>query len=332
VTFSDRIVLAVDAGSSSTRCIVATGEGDIKGFGIGGPTNHILRGWDLARQSIQTATSEALKMAGSGGHNISVAIASSAGIGPDGEGREVIEALLAQLVPQAAIVRATGDMVAAFWGALATPIGVVVSAGTGSVCFGRNVTGLTCQVGGWGPIMGDEGSAYDIAVQALRAVSSASDGRGQPTILTQSIGEALGGYSALDISVQVYGKPLEREEIAALAVRVFAAAQQRDPVAMAILRRAGRSLGIAALAALRNVGLLAIPTSVSYSGSVFEAGSFISDPFREAIYDAAPLAKVEHPILPPIGGAYRLGLQTLGGFMDEAITYRLASGLVKAGL
>jgi hypothetical protein len=71
---------------------------------------------------------------------------------------------------------------------------------------------------------------------------------------------------------------------------------------------------------------------VSYSGSVFEAGAFVSDPFREAIYDAAPLAKVEHPILPPIGGAYRLGLQTLGAFMDEAITYRLASGLVKAGL
>lgn len=332
MSLGDRIILGLDAGGTATRCIVATGEGEILGFGKGGPANHILRGWEVARTSIQTATSEALKAAGSGGHNISIAIAGSAGIGPDGEGREVIEALLAELVPQAAIVRATGDMVAAFWGALATPIGVVVSAGTGSVCYGRNVTGLTCQVGGWGPVMGDEGSAYDIAVQALRAVACASDGRGQSTALTTAIGEALGGYSALDIAVRVYGKPLEREEIAALSLRVFGAAQQRDPTAMTILRRAGRALGVAALAALRNVGLLAIPTSVSYSGSVFEAGHFISDPFREAIHDAAPLATVERPILPPIGGAYRLGLQTLGGFFDDAITYRLASGLVKAGL
>jgi N-acetylglucosamine kinase-like BadF-type ATPase len=166
----------------------------------------------------------------------------------------------------------------------------------------------------------------------LRAVACASDGRGQPTTLTSAVGEALGGYSALDVAVQVYGKPLEREEIAALALRVFGAAQQRDQVAMSILRRAGRALGVAALAALRNVGLLSNPTSVSYSGSVFEAGGFVRDPFREAIHDAAPLAKVEAPILPPIGGAYRLGLQTLGAFMDDAITYRLASGLVKAGL
>lgn len=329
---NDRIILALDAGGTATRCMLATSEGEIMGFGVGGPANHILRGWDTARESISTAIGEAIKSGGDAATNIAIAIASSAGIGPDGEGREVIEALLAELVPQAAIVRATGDMVAAFWGALVTPIGVVVSAGTGSVCYGRNVTGVTCQVGGWGPVMGDEGSAYDIAVQALRAVACASDGRGQPTILTTAVAEALGGYSALDVAVQVYGKPLEREEIAALSVRVYGAAQQRDPVALAILRRAGRALGIAALAALRNVGLLASPTSVSYSGSVFEAGAFVSDPFREAIHDAAPLAKVEHPILPPIGGAYRLGLQTLGAFMDDAITYRLASGLVKAGL
>lgn len=328
----ERIILAVDAGGTATRCILATGQGELLGFGIGGPANHILRGWERTRESISQAAGVALKAAGESGHRIAIAIAASAGIGPDGEGREVIESLLAELVPQAAIVRATGDMVAAFWGALATPIGVVVSAGTSSVCFGRNVTGVTCQVGGWGPVMGDEGSAYDIGVQALRAVACASDGRGPSTMLTSTLAEALGGHSALDIAVQVYGKPLEREEIAALALPVYAAAQQRDPTAMMILRRAGRALGVAAVAALRNVGLLSTPTSVSYSGSVFEAGAFLSDPFREVVRDAAPLATVEPPILPPIGGAYRLGLQALGAFMDEAITYRLASGLVRAGL
>jgi N-acetylglucosamine kinase-like BadF-type ATPase len=332
VASNHRVILALDAGGTATRCILATTEGQLLGFGIGGPANHILRGWETARESVKAAIGAAVTAAGEAGGKVDIAIAGSAGVGPDGEGREVIEALLAELVPQAAIVRATGDMVAAFWGALSTPIGVVVSAGTGSVCFGRNVTGVTSQVGGWGPVMGDEGSAYDIAVQGLRAVAYATDGRGQPTLLTSSIAEALGGYSAIDIAVQLYGKPLEREEIAALAVQVFASAQQRDPAAIAILRRAGRSLGIAAAAALRNVGLLSTPTSVSYSGSVFEAGAFISEPFRETIHDAAPLAKVEPPILPPIGGAFRLGLQALGQFMDEAITYRLASGLVQAGL
>jgi N-acetylglucosamine kinase-like BadF-type ATPase len=223
-------------------------------------------------------------------------------------------------------------MVTAFWGALRTPIGVVVSAGLGSVCFGRNVTGETCEVGGWGPVMGDEGSAHDIGVQAVRAVARAADGRGEPTILTDSLMLAMQATSEVELAARLHTDSAEREKLARLASHVAAAAQRGDAVALQILRQAAKELAIGALTALRHLGLINSASSVSFSGSVFEAGRYIIDPFRRAIHDASPHSTVEAPLLPPIGGAFRLGLQTVGYTMDEPIIHQLARGLVESGL
>lgn len=324
-----RRILAVDAGGSTTRCVVVGEDGAVQGFGRGGPANHILSGWETARESLRQATAAALGGAGAG---IDVAVVGSAGVGPNGEGHEIVESLLAELVPGAAVVRATGDMVTAFWGALSVPVGVVVSAGTGSVCFGRNAAGATCQVGGWGHIMGDEGSAYDIAVQALRAVARAADGRAAPTALAAGLGAVLGGDQALHLAARVYGEPLNRDQIAALAVAVAAVARDGDATAQDILRRAGEELGWAAAAALRTLGLLEVPVAVSFAGAVFEAGDMVRQPFAATIAAANARARVERPLLPPVGGAVRLAMAELGLRVEAAQVERLRAELATCRL
>jgi N-acetylglucosamine kinase len=313
-----RVILAVDAGGSNTRCALAATDGTVLGFGSGGPGNHILSGWETARSSYATAIRLAAENAGEAGGGVAVAVVGSAGVGPHGEGREVIESLVAEFVPAAQRTLAIGDMVAALWGALADPVGVVVSAGTGSVCYGRNAAGVGYQVGGWGHIMGDEGSAYDIAVQALRAVARAADGRAEPTVLGERLMGALGATTPLELALRVYGDPLEREQIAALAVEVVGAARDADAAALRILRSAGEELGQAAVSALRALGLDKETTSVSYAGSVFAAGDPVREPFVDTIRAAAPRASIRVPILPPLGGVFRFGLRTLGVEDDHA--------------
>ena len=327
-----RHVMAIDAGPSGARCAVADYDGNLIAFGRSGPSRTDAIGAEGTRESLCEAVQAAVSSADGSLPELDVALAGVVGIGPDGEGAESTEALLAEILPGAKRVRATGDMVVAFWGALSLPVGVVVSADTGSVCFGRNVTGETCQIGGWGPLLGDEGSAYDIARQGLRAVARAADGRGRPTALSELLVRALDVHDVADLARKAHSNSFDRDAIAALAVHVGAAARRRDPVAMRILQEAAKDLAIAAATALRELNLMETPTSVSFSGSVFETGRTIVEAFARSMHEATPQARIEAPLLPPIGGAYRLGLQALGITMDEPIIHKFAKGLLSRGL
>src|ERR671926_137105 len=77
----------------------------------------------------------------------------------------------------------------ALTGAIGFGAGVVVIAGTGSVAFGRNEAGEEARAGGWGPIIGDEGSGYFIARAGLAAIMRAHDGRGPATKMTEILKE-----------------------------------------------------------------------------------------------------------------------------------------------
>ena len=84
-------------------------------------------------------------------------------------------------------VRVGTDVEAAFHDAFGGGPGIVVVAGTGSVVLGAAEDGRRLQVGGWGGVMGDEGSGYHIGVSALRAIAAATDRRGPPTALTAAV-------------------------------------------------------------------------------------------------------------------------------------------------
>ena len=114
--------------------------------------------------------------------------------------------------------------------------GVAVVAGTGSMAFARGADGRTARAGGWGPLLGDEGSGYAIALAGLRAAARAADGRAAATPLTDRLLAAFGLTRPEELIGVVY-RGGDRAALAALAPVVLEAADAGDAVAAEIASR-----------------------------------------------------------------------------------------------
>ena len=126
-----------------------------------------------------------------------------------------------------------GDQVIALNGALSGEAGIALIAGTGSSCVGKNGAGKYARSGGWGHLIGDEGSGYALGRGALTAVARAWDGWGKETLLSQLLAENLGLDDQKKIISYTYSG--DKSRIAALAPLVEQAAGQNDPVALEII-------------------------------------------------------------------------------------------------
>jgi N-acetylglucosamine kinase-like BadF-type ATPase len=144
-------------------------------------------------------------------------------------------------------------------------------AGTGSLALARDAQGRTARAGGWGPLIGDEGSAYWVARQALQAVVRAADGRRQPTELTAPLLEACcPGRPILDLPAAV--ADMDRSRLAALAPIVTRTAEAGDSAAAEIVGQAAEHLAEMVWAALQQLELECIPVELVLTGGLL-AGS-----------------------------------------------------------
>ncbi len=128
---------------------------------------------------------------------------------------------------------------------------VVIISGTGSCCFGRNPEGKTAKVGGWGHFLGDRGSGYDLARQALSRVLTRYDETGLWPPLGARLLAALALNEPNDLVSWLFAA--SKAEVAALSRHVFAAAAARDPVATRVVAEAARDLAQAATVCARRL-------------------------------------------------------------------------------
>lgn len=303
------LLLAIDGGGTRTRCIAVDRHGVVRGAGAAGPSNHMQAPAAEAMASLRAATEAALLEAGASASDVAMVSAGLAGIDVDGTGRE--EGL--RIVEAAGFARAVvwGDMVIAHRGALAGSPGVVALAGTGSSVLGVAADGTAVKAGGWGPLYGDHGSAWQIAQLGLAAAAEAFDGSGPPTALVEQLSDALGVLDFRATAPRLYSARASQREIAALAPVVSAAAEAGDAVADAICRRAGVDLArIVRTAAARTAG--AAGCRVSYQGAVLERSVIVRRAFCEALADGVPSLRVSAPLLPAVAGAILLGAGAAG--------------------
>jgi len=190
------------------------------------------------------------------------------------------------------------DLVLALASANAEKCGIAVVAGTGSCVYGVNIAGDTCTAGGRGHLLGDEGSAYAIAVEALRAASQCDQERGPETSLLPRIMERL-GVSGFEEAVR-WTYSASKADIASLAPLVFDVARHSDEVAKTIVERGGRRLAESAHDVALKLGLAdSAPTTVLYGG-LFEQSEHYFDLVRSEIVRRMPTARV---VRPPVEGA-----------------------------
>jgi N-acetylglucosamine kinase-like BadF-type ATPase len=125
----------------------------------------------------------------------------------------IMRALMRRIGYKARIVIANDALIALVAGVGSAP-GVVLIAGTGSIAYGRNARNEAARAGGWGYVLGDEGSGYWIGRQALRAVVRASDGRGPQTSLTPLVLEHYGAAQASGLVHAIYDRAVRPQTIA----------------------------------------------------------------------------------------------------------------------
>jgi N-acetylglucosamine kinase len=316
-----RLVAAVDAGGTKTVCLIADTEGRIVGHGTGGPANINFSSSDAVHASLRNAFDSACSAAGVGDPPAEIAYLAAACAGP----KTLLVPTLAERLPVERI-HVVHEAMMALLGSLGGPVGCVVLAGTGSFARARGPGGLEHHVGGWGALLGDEGSAYDIGHRALVAVARAADGRGPATLLTDAILAHWGLAESYALKPLVYGPEMTQARIAGLAPLVSRVARDGDAAATAILGGAGRVLATAAVAAIRGAGLLGEPAiRVSTAGGVWRAGDLIVNPFATELRRQVPEAEVVRPLFAPIVGGLLLALGECGVAWTDDVLQNLAA-------
>jgi glucosamine kinase len=296
-----RWVAGVDGGATKTVGAVLSLDTFDMHFGHGGPSNVDAVGAPAAASAIGDALKEALEAAEVGAADVGSAVVGLAGT-PSDE--------IARLVQAEFAVRAyyfVNDVIAAWASGTWLSPGVAVISGTGSHVFGVNAAGESWRTGGWGHILGDEGSGYWLGLHGMKAALRYRDGSGPETaLLDAAVAYELDAVE--DLQGLMYGKPLTKSEIAAFTEEVEKAAASGDRVASGLFETAANDLAMQARAPIEKLGLDG-PFTVALVGGVFTDGERLRDPFEAAVREFAPQAEFAVPEIPPVGGALLLGLR-----------------------
>jgi len=293
-------VLGIDAGGTKTQAAVIDEAGRVLGLGWGGPANTVFVRRSTARASLRRAVREAIRASGISQFDV-LALAVLC------PREDALSAAASAAAYRRVCFYGESDIAFARAG-LAPGFGIAVIAGTGSNVTGFGPNGSRCQVGGWGALLGDEGSAFDIALRGLKAAIRAHDGRGPGTQLLQRAHDHFRICRLWELVRICYTNPMPRHIISGFAEHVAAAAMDGDSVASAILQEAGRSLAADALYVAEALFSRDQRFPVVLSGGVFRAGDLVARPIREAFAEGFPNADVHIPNTEPAVAAARLGL------------------------
>jgi N-acetylglucosamine kinase-like BadF-type ATPase len=186
--------------------------------------------------------------------------------------------------------------------------GIVLIAGTGSICVAVAPDGQQARVGGWGELLGDEGSGYWMGHRALRAATRMSDGRAEPTAIVGAILHQLGLKAPEELIGWVYGTPTgpRKMRIAELAPLVLTSAAE-DPVAARIVSEAAAHLAEHVLAVDRRLkqccgATLPSPVQVVAQGGLLRPNSPLLKPLTTTLAEQAPGRF--HPLSPEMSAAW----------------------------
>lgn len=175
--------------------------------------------------------------------------------------------------------------------------------GTGSIVYGRTVTGELLRAGGWGYLFGDEGSGYAIGSAALRAVMQAHDGRGPETLLSELVLERYRLHTPPELIPVIYGTESPHSAVATLSDLVEQAAGQGDSVAIIILEESARELARAVAAVYPQLG--ASTVSLAITGGTILHGRYLKRAFHHACETQGLTFTTVHYVAEPAEGALR---------------------------
>jgi N-acetylglucosamine kinase-like BadF-type ATPase len=302
-----RYFLGVDVGASKTHGLITDEYGHALGFGASGSGNHQNVGYDGLRDVLLYATSQALGMA-----DLTIDQISAAGFGIGGyDWPSQLKDHLNAIMPIGlkCPVEVVNDSIIGLLAGASQGWGLVLIAGTGNNCRGRDRSGREARITGEGARFGEFGGAGDLVDKAVQAVSHQWSQRGPKTILSKIFIELTG---AKDLDDLIEGIDLGcYEPDASWAPTVFQAAYGGDEVAREAVAWSGRELAESACGVIRQLGFQDMEFEIIMAGSVFSGGDLYIEPMQETIHKVAPGAQFVKLEVPPVVGGVVLAMQKI---------------------
>ncbi len=308
-----RYVIGLDGGGTKTAAEICDPAGMVLATAQGGPSNFQVIGVERAARTILDLVETCTHSVGCTVSDVGSVLAGLTGAGRMYDQDRMGRAVRAEARRRGLRLRRIGiesDARIALEAAFSGGTGIIVIAGTGSIVFGKGARGKVLRSGGWGRIIGDEGSGYALGRELFRAVAAELDGRGKKTRLRAALGKTFGLRTQADIVRALYK---EEFDVASAAPLVTRAAGQGDPVARRLVREAADELvsvivPVASKLAPRRRHSGSVP--LVFIGSVLTSQNELSRSVRRSLRRACPQVTVTHPDAAPVHGASLLALRS----------------------
>lgn len=304
------VLAGVDGGATKTVAVVGRLDGTLVGSALASSSNYHNVGVKKAAKAIRVAASLACRHAGVSARDLETVVMGLAGM--DSPGDFSVGKRVANLTAlgKRRIVR--HDSVIALYAATLGRPGIVVNAGTGSFAAGIGIDGKVIRAGGWGSIIDDEGSAYDIGRLGIRAALRAFDGRETKTAIARLLTRRLRLRTLDDIVHEVYEKPMTVSEISAVSKLVAQAAFRGDRAARSIFTYEGRVLANLVSTIARRLDMTWSNPDIYCTGGVFKSGATMLNPFRRELRKHVSRFTIRRPRFEPVVGAFIVALKEHG--------------------
>ncbi|NKF06504.1 ATPase [Clostridium gasigenes] len=243
------------------------------------------------------------------------------GYGESIEDRLIIDSTISKIL-EGIPYSIDNDCVAGWAAGTGCSEGINIVVGTGSIAFGKNKYGETSRSGGWGPVIGDDGSAHWIGLKVINEYTKQKDGRKSETQLLEILEremEIKHYYGIVDLVFNKY--KLSRTEIASFSKIAALAAEAGCPVCKGIFEKAAEELFLHIISLSKELNF-DDEFIVSYTGGVFKAGELILKPMAEMIEKEKLKCKLTEPKLEPWNGAALMAYSLSGRDIPENYTFK----------
>ena len=323
------LVAGVDGGATKTVAVVGRLDGTLLGSARAPSSNYHNVGINRAAKSIRSAVLLACRRGGVPAKDLRTVVMGLAGMDSPKDflvGRRVAD--LTRLGERRMVKH---DSVIALYAATLGRPGIVVNAGTGSFAAGIGRDGRAIRAGGWGNIIDDEGSAYDVGKLAVRAALRALDGRERKTAITDLLMRRFKLRTLENMVHEIHERPMTVDEISELSKLVARAAVRGDRVAREILAHEGQVLAGLVSSIAGRLGMTRCNPDIYCTGGVFNAGATILNPFRRELRRSVPRFHLRHPRFEPSVGAFVLALKDEGVAVSGRVLRNIQASHVSVG-
>ncbi|GBD87373.1 glucosamine kinase GspK [bacterium BMS3Abin03] len=304
-----KYLIGLDCGATKTECAVADVDGNILYTAAGKPVNLLVAGTYEASKNILSLIKECESEFNFTRDGIEQLVVGAAGAGRKNDA-DNFKSSLSELLESNGIkiksLHVVTDARIALNGAFPKSSGCILIAGTGSIIYGKDDRGNIYRAGGFGRLIGDEGSGYSIGRKALQAAAKYFDNRNEKTQIADLLADEFNIKTTDDLINKVYK---ENIDIAAVAKLTLTAAESGDNSAIKILDDESNELMLHIKTILDKIN--SPDLKLTFAGSLLTNDNIYSKMLKEKIQSSFPAVKIVEPKHQPVEGAILIAKEML---------------------